>query len=258
MTRRSVRIHLDSGLEYPEEGRRFRHPDLLAWARERRGELIWAALTLARAWIAAGQPAPARKLGGFESWSEVVGGILEHASIGGFLGNLEELREAGQDTSQADFLRAVHGRHASDPFMSREVIDLGREHFNIAEGTDAELANRVGYRLRELVDRPRGGLVLRRGTSTHEGGRRWTVEQARAPARDHKPSPASPASDPESAGHAGHAGHETDAGRSEEAGHAGIPPGAHNAERPLRVGEPEQETYGEAWDRLEGKRGEAT
>jgi hypothetical protein len=107
MTRRSVRIHLDSGLEYPEEGRRFRHPDLLAWARERRGELIWAALTLARAWIAAGQPAPARKLGGFESWSEVVGGILEHASIGGFLGNLEELREAGQDTSQADFLRGA-------------------------------------------------------------------------------------------------------------------------------------------------------
>jgi putative DNA primase/helicase len=228
MTRRSVRIHLDSGLEYPEEGRKFRHPDLLAWARSRRGELIWAALILARAWIAAGRPPAPRKLGGFESWSEVIGGILENAGVDGFLGNLEELREAGQDTSQADFLRAVHARHGDEPFLSREVIDLGREHFNIGEGTDAELANRVGYRLRELVDRPRGGLVLRRGTSTHEGGRHWTVKQARAPAQDHESSPASPASgasDPEFARHAGHAGHETD-----------------------------PETLGAAWDRLERRR----
>lgn len=213
MTRRSVRIHLDSGLEYPEEGRDFRHPDLLAWARERRGELIWAALTLGRAWVAAGRPPAPRKLGGFEAWSEVVGGIFYHAGVDGFLCNLEGLREAGQDTSQTDFLRAVHARHESAPFMSRQVIDLGVEHFHIGEGTHAELANRVGYRLRGLVDRPRGGLVLGRGTSTHEGGRHWVVERAGAPARDHDLSPASPASgasDPESAGHAGHAGHETD------------------------------------------------
>jgi hypothetical protein len=75
---------------------------------------------------------------------EVVGGILDHAGVDGFLGNLEELRNAGQDTSQTDFLRAVHARHRSEPFMARSVIDLGVEYFHIGEGTDAELANRVG------------------------------------------------------------------------------------------------------------------
>jgi hypothetical protein len=162
---------------------------------------------------------------------EVVGGILDHAGVDGFLGNLEELRNAGQDTSQTDFLRAVHARHRSEPFMARSVIDLGVEYFHIGEGTDAELANRVGYRLRELVDRPRGGLVLRRGTSTHPGGRNWAVEQVRALARNHALSPASPASgapDFESAENTGHAGHETN-----------------------------PDTCGAAWDRLERKRAEA-
>jgi putative DNA primase/helicase len=51
MARRSVRIRLDTGMEFPEQRDRFRHPDLLAWATDNRGRLVWAALdSPARGW----------------------------------------------------------------------------------------------------------------------------------------------------------------------------------------------------------------
>jgi len=73
----------------------FRHPDLRSWVRSNWSELVRAVLILAKAWIVAGRPgaggaSPSRS---FESWSKVIGGILHHAGIPGFLGNLEESYE---------------------------------------------------------------------------------------------------------------------------------------------------------------------
>ena len=108
MARRTARIRLDAGVEFPENRKGFRHTDLLAWARANRGDLIWASLTLARAWICAGRPTDGvAPLGGFESWSRVMGGILEVAGIEGFLGNVAELRAETADATQGDFLHAV-------------------------------------------------------------------------------------------------------------------------------------------------------
>jgi hypothetical protein len=58
-----------------------------------RGELVGAVLTIARGWYAAGKPKAegVPRLGSFEAWAEIVGGILAFAGIEGFLGNLEEL-----------------------------------------------------------------------------------------------------------------------------------------------------------------------
>jgi hypothetical protein len=58
MARRTVRIRLDARTEEPWLRTEFRTPDIRAWARQHRGELIAAALTLGQAWINAGRPAP--------------------------------------------------------------------------------------------------------------------------------------------------------------------------------------------------------
>ena len=91
VARRTVAIRLDSGVEKPWQRQGFRHPKLRYWARQHRGQLIWAALTLVQAWIAAGKPAGQQSLGSYESWAEVVGGIQEVAGIPGFLGNLDKV-----------------------------------------------------------------------------------------------------------------------------------------------------------------------
>ena len=89
--RRTASIRIDAGTARPWERTDFRHPNLRQWAKENRGELIWAALTLVQAWIAAGKPAGIAILGSYEDWAAVMGGILDVAGLPGFLGNAERV-----------------------------------------------------------------------------------------------------------------------------------------------------------------------
>ncbi len=66
LARRVVWIRLDARMETPESRSGFRHPNLVAYVRGQRTELVHAALTLVRAWLAAGQPAGTQVMGSFE------------------------------------------------------------------------------------------------------------------------------------------------------------------------------------------------
>ena len=95
MSRRCVRIRMDTGCEQPwlRDASAFKHPDLLRWVREHRGELIWAGLVLIQNWISKGMPKPVKNttMGMFEQWCQVMGGILEVNGMHGFLDNLDEV-----------------------------------------------------------------------------------------------------------------------------------------------------------------------
>jgi len=94
LARRSVRVRIDPETDQPWLRTGFRHPNLEGWVQENRGRMVAAALTLVRAWIVDGRvPFSGATLGSVESWSRVMGGILDRARIGGFLGNLTELYE---------------------------------------------------------------------------------------------------------------------------------------------------------------------
>ncbi len=115
ISRRTVRIRLDAKEDRPWQRTGFLHPDLRAWVAESRGDLVWSALTLIRGWLAAGRPVPPElpMLGMFENWATVIGGILAHAQIPGFLGNLADFYDAS-DSDGAEtraFLSAWWGRH---------------------------------------------------------------------------------------------------------------------------------------------------
>jgi hypothetical protein len=87
-----VRINAKTARPWERPADKFLHPDLVEWVKEKRSEILWALLTLARAWFKAGRPAPAQVLGGgYEGWSQVVGGIIKYVGIDGFLGNLDAL-----------------------------------------------------------------------------------------------------------------------------------------------------------------------
>jgi hypothetical protein len=71
--RRVCHVRLESSEERPEERNTFRHPNLLAWVGQNRPRLLAAALTILRAYCAAGRPdlgLPA--WGSFEGWSGLV------------------------------------------------------------------------------------------------------------------------------------------------------------------------------------------
>ena len=93
MARRSIRIRIETDHPQPWFRTGFRHPQLQGWVRDHRSDLVWAALTLIRAWFAAGQPKGTQNLGGFENWSSTMGGICEVAGLPSFLANLDEFYE---------------------------------------------------------------------------------------------------------------------------------------------------------------------
>lgn len=102
IARRSVRIRLTPAEEKPWLRDDFKHPDLKLWAARNRGDLVWAALTMVQAWVAAGMPeAGIAPLGSFESWSKVLGGILDYVGITGFLANIVEFYESADAESAA-------------------------------------------------------------------------------------------------------------------------------------------------------------
>jgi len=184
VARRTVPIRLDSGLEKPWEGRVFKHPKLKLWARENRGQLIWAVLTLARAWIVGGRPAGQQSLGTYEAYAEVMGGILEVAGIPGFLGNLDRAyKEADQEVlAWGELCAAWWEEFGGRPVASDLVIGLamGRKlMLDIWGGRDDHGARtRFGKALSRMRDRIIGGFrISRAGEDTHAKVLTYTLER---------------------------------------------------------------------------------
>jgi hypothetical protein len=93
ISRRTIRIRIDSHVERPWLRTGFRHADLRGWVRSNRARLAWSALVLGRVWIAAGRPLESATIGMFEEWARVTGGVLAVSGISGFLANLHEVYE---------------------------------------------------------------------------------------------------------------------------------------------------------------------
>lgn len=140
---------------------------------------------------------PEKPLGSFESWTKVIGGILDVAGIEGPLANAADLRAESQDTIQADFLRAAHAQVGDSTFPAREIIPLAREFLSLGDVDDSTAAQRLGNKLRMMKDRPMGGLVLRNVGTLHGGAKGWQIEDATAQNSSGRVSPVSPKPVPE-------------------------------------------------------------
>lgn len=142
IARRYIPIRLDPNSDRPwaRKPEDFRHPDLLGWIRDQRARLVWATLTLAQAWIAAGCPKPTTNpLGSFESWSTVIGGILEYVGIDGFLADRDRLYAHADSESNhwREFVAAWWERFKDEPKMTRDLCFLCRE-LNLLEAVLSE------------------------------------------------------------------------------------------------------------------------
>jgi hypothetical protein len=123
IARRIAPCRIDPRVEQPWLRDGFRIPDLRAWVRDHQPDLIWAALTIARSWHVAGRPEGPRKLGMFERWSHVVGGIVTYAGFSDFLGNLSDLYEGLDIEGDAVrwFFEQWKERHGGQPTRIADV-----------------------------------------------------------------------------------------------------------------------------------------
>ena len=134
LPRRCIWIRMDARMARPwlRDRNDFKHPDLPTWVSNNRGEILAAILTIARAWVAAGMPEAQGlpNLGGYESYCQVVGGVLAYMGIKGFLSNLDDMyNETDTDTPQWEgFLETWHDVLGDSPLTATELV--GHIHDN--------------------------------------------------------------------------------------------------------------------------------
>ena len=157
MARRTVSIRLDAKQDRPWLRSEFRHPNLGEWVTQNRYRIRLAVLVLAKAWYCAGKPAPLTtvRLGMFEDWCRVIGGILDVAGIDGFLANLDQFYADSDSDGEAvrallqlwwdEFGSTAVGVSSLFPLAEQAGIDLG-------DRGERSQKTRLGKRLRQLRD----------------------------------------------------------------------------------------------------------
>ena len=191
LARRTLHVRLESSEENPEARTKFRHANLLSFVRQHRPRLFVAALTVLRAYFAAGRPDQHLKpWGSFEEWTRLVRGAIvwvglpdpaetrvelanaadrDRDVLERLLTGLEAAGLAEQAMTAGELLRAMA---SADPAYTalRDAV---------AEGCGTAIdklpdARRFGALLRRYRGRVLAGRALDHGTKT-AGGRPWRL-----------------------------------------------------------------------------------
>lgn len=185
--RRLVRVRIDAGVPCPWERSGFRHDPLEDWVRDHRGRLLWALLILARWWYLRGAPRASVRMGSYESWAGVIGGILQEAEIPGFLGNRNEVYEAAAAENNAwfDFLAVWWEAYQGQRVGVDQLFDLARDLHQLVElrAGRRDQGSRVvlGRELSRMRDRRIGDWYIRGAGRLHGAGMAYRLEFGTAP-----------------------------------------------------------------------------
>jgi putative DNA primase/helicase len=129
IARRCYWIRLDAQVARPwnRDPEEFKHPDLRGWVKDNRSELLSALLTIGRRWFAQGQPEPQSlpTMGSYESWTKVLGGVLQEAGVEGFLANADQLYERVSEEVGlwTFFLENVYDAYGDDPMSTGQITE---------------------------------------------------------------------------------------------------------------------------------------
>ena len=126
LVRRCLRIRMEPDRDRPWERSSFKHDPIGPWVEKNRADLVWSCLVLIRRWIADGKPSSTKSLGSFESWANVIGGILQHNGFAMFLDSQEEMYEQADNESAEwrAFTMAWWNEHKSMPVTAKQLVYL--------------------------------------------------------------------------------------------------------------------------------------
>jgi len=185
LPRRLVWSRLDAKMENPEErsATQFRHPDLLKWAKEHRGSLVWAALTIVQAWIARGRPVGKQSMGSYEAWAGILGGILDVAQVKGFLGNQSQHRQ-GSDEEAAqwrELCRHWWRMYQASPVGVKDLYEIVASNellpWILSAETDQGRRQRLGRALARMRDRCFGDFRILQVGADNSDRKRYQLER---------------------------------------------------------------------------------
>jgi len=178
LARRTPLIRLVAATETPwtRPASDFRHPDLIGYCERNRGSLIGAALTLCRAWVAAGMPDGDVNVGSYEAWSRVMSGLLDVIGVPGFMDNTGELLDHANDdrakwTAFVQLWWGQFGGHAVGSADLFPMIELhGLLEGVLGDGNELSRRTKLGRALGRQRDARYGGRTIVAAGTAHNGG----------------------------------------------------------------------------------------
>jgi hypothetical protein len=184
MKRRVVPSRLVPKEEHPEHRTDFRHSDLQGWVRARRGDLLAAAFTIWRHWIATGRKPANVTMGSFERWARTVGGALLAAGIPEFHTSTREWLSFSEDDDGwpqhlAQLRRRFDGAWFTVAHVA-EAVEAGLlKRPPVKRDPEKELALQVAYAYRGQRERWHKDLRLVRSKTrdSETGGYTWSVQK---------------------------------------------------------------------------------
>ncbi len=187
MTRRTVRIRLDSKIDRPWLREGFQHPNLRGYVAKEREKLVFAALVLIQDWIIKGKPEGNTLLGSFESWAKVIGGILGNAGFDGFLDNLDELYEASDAEGEAwrTLIARWFEAHGEDEVGVNNIYTLvapaDGDPIDLDLGKENERSQKIrfGKMLQQMRDRQFAGKRIVKG-GTKQRAQQWRLRSVKS------------------------------------------------------------------------------
>jgi hypothetical protein len=196
---RCVPIALDPNMERPEERDDFKHKTLRKWVRKHRPTFVHAALTLMRAYFAAGAPKDEsmKPLGGFEEWSNLIRQVLIWADeVDPLKGQptFAIAQDTGRDTllellnawetcypDKAVTLKQVkqdiglYGARHDQPANNWNILSDAMSAFD-ARGSSGDLnTESIAQHFRSLRGRVVNGKRLEQGKTRTKYGHEWHV-----------------------------------------------------------------------------------
>jgi hypothetical protein len=188
MPRRIIPIRLDPQMERPETRAGFKHDDLRAWVREHRSELVSACLSIVEAWRAAGSPHGTERLGTYEAWCAVMGGILRVAGINGLLEGRDYLHtDSNQEPEEwGAVLKALYLEREKLFFSARDLLTVAKLQGALMDywggASDLGGLQRIGRAMTKNRDRVFAGYRLQAaGSDGHTKVNTYRVTRADNP-----------------------------------------------------------------------------
>ena len=160
IAKRVVPIMIEPADAHPEARTDFQHPNIRAYVRERRRVVLECLLGLAENWLAAGSPSHANRLGGFENWSEAIGGILRVNGLKAWRTNEAEWRKQANPhgCEWEGFVEAWHETYKLEEVTVKELLGLAERAemfpFVLAKKTAQAQGAVFGKILQRHVDAP--------------------------------------------------------------------------------------------------------
>jgi hypothetical protein len=163
LDRRVVIVDLDAQREFPEDRTGFRYPNLLKHVREKRADLVIAALTILVAFHQAGRPSHGKTpMGSYEGWDAFVRAACIWVGLTDPCAGRERIRREDDDDREAarSLFGLWHEEFDDRPMTAAELKAFAEERASAAHGQEGALVRADLHAALAALDARGNGTTL--------------------------------------------------------------------------------------------------